>query len=144
MKFFVGLNAWMLPVAAIASFIFGGIWYGVLSKQWMNAAGLTMEDINSRRGNVAHPFVVTLLCQLIMAWMLAGVILHMSKGGSPATAMTGMITAAFLWLGFVVTTQIVNHQFQMQKASLTAIDSLHWLGVMLIQGALLGAYGIAR
>ena len=144
MKFFSGLNAWMLPVAAVASFIFGGMWYGVLSKQWMAAAGLTADDIKSRRSNVAHPFVVTLLCQLLMAWMLAGVILHLSKGGPPATAMNGVITAAFLWLGFIVTTQIVNHQFQMQKAALTAIDSLHWLGVMLIQGAILGAYGVLR
>lgn len=144
MKFFAGLNAWMLPIAAVASFAFGGIWYGALSKRWMDAAGLTIEEIKARRGNVAHPFVVTLLCQLLMAWMLAGVILHLSKGGTPATAMTGVITAAFLWLGFVVTTQIVNHQFQMQKPALTIIDSGHWLGVMLIQGALLGAYGIVR
>lgn len=144
MKFFVGLNAWMLPVAAIASFIFGGIWYGALSRQWMAAAGLTTDEIQSRKGNAAHPFIITLLCELVMAWMLAGVILHVSRGGSPATAMTGIVTAAFLWLGFVVTTQIVNHQFQMQKWSLTIIDSAHWLGVMLIQGAILGAYGISR
>lgn len=144
MKFFAGLNAWMLPVAAIASFVFGGIWYGVLSRQWMAAAGLEADDIKSRRGNVAHPFVITLLCQLLMAWMLAGVILHLSKAGVPATAMSGIVTAAFLWLGFVVTTQVVNHQFQMQKAALTVIDCGHWLGVMLIQGALLGAYGVLR
>lgn len=144
MKLLAGLNGWMLPVAAIAGFIFGGVWYGALSKQWMDAAGLTKDEIAARGRNVAHPFIITLLCQLVMAWMLAGVILHLSKGGAPATAMMGATTAAFLWLGFVVTTQIVNHQFQMQKMMLTVIDCVHWLGVMLIQGAILGAYGIAR
>lgn len=144
MKFFAGLNAWMLPVAAIASFLFGGIWYGALSKQWMEAAGLTKAEIDARGRNVAHPFIITFLCQLLMAWMLAGVILHMARAGIAATAMNGLITAAFLWLGFVMTTLIVNHQFQMQKWSLTIIDGAHWLGVLLIQGALLGAYGLAR
>ena len=38
MKFFAGLNAWMLPAAAIASFLFGGAWYTMLAKPWMAAA----------------------------------------------------------------------------------------------------------
>lgn len=144
MKFFAGLNVWMLPVAAIASFIFGGVWYGVLSRQWLEAAGLTGEDLKARRRNVAHPFVITFVAQLIMAWMLAGIILHLSRAGVPATALNGVISALFIWAGFVMTTLIVNHQFQMQKMALTLIDGVHWLGVMLIQGALIGAWGVLR
>ena len=47
MKLFAGLNPWMLPVAAIASFLFGGLWYGLLSKQWMAAAKLDEADRKS-------------------------------------------------------------------------------------------------
>jgi hypothetical protein len=77
-----------------------------------------------------------------MAWMLAGVILHMVKAGIPASLKNGMISATFIWAGFILTTLIVNHQFQMQKRTLTLIDGTHWLGVMLIQGAVIGAWGI--
>jgi hypothetical protein len=142
MKFFAGLNAWALPLAAFASFVFGGFWYGVLSKQWMRSAGLTTEEIEAKGKGTAIPFVITFLCQLFMAWMLAGLILHMGKAGLPANVRNGMITAAFIWAGFIMTSLIVNHQFQMQKRTLTLIDGTHWLGVMLIQGAILGAFGI--
>jgi hypothetical protein len=56
----------------------------------------------------------------------------------------GMISALFLWAGFVMTTLVVNHRFQMARPALTLIDGGHWLGVLLIQGAVLGAIGLAR
>ncbi len=142
MKFFAGLNVWALPLAAAISFIFGGIWYGVLSKPWMEAANLSREEIDKAGGMSLKPLIITYLAQLFMAWMLAGVILHMVKAGIPANLKNGMISAAFIWAGFVMTTLIVNHQFQMQKRTLTLIDGVHWLGVLLIQGAIIGAWGI--
>ncbi len=144
MKWFAGLNAWALPLAALASFIFGGIWYGVLSKQWMSAANLTEEQVRGTGGPPIAPMVITLIAQTFMAWMFAGVLLHMVKSGVPATLRSGMMTGMFLWAGFVMTTLIVNHQFQMQKRALTLIDGAHWLGVLLIQGAVLGLWGISR
>ena len=36
----------------------------------------------------------------------------------------------------------VNHAFQGAKRSLTLIDGGHWLGVLLIQGAILGWWGV--
>jgi hypothetical protein len=142
MKFFAGLNVWALPVAATLSFIFGGVWYGMLSKIWMNAANLSKDRIEAGGGMSPLPLIITYLAELFMAWMLAGVILHMVKAGIPASLKNGMISATFIWAGFILTTLIVNHQFQMQKRTLTLIDGAHWLGVMLIQGAVIGAWGI--
>ncbi len=143
MKLFAGLNVWALPLAAVAAFLFGGVWYGALSKQWMEAANLTEEQIKGPRGPSPKPFVITFLAQLLMAWMLAGLLLHLTKAGLPANLRNGVATAFFIWAGFIMTSLIVNHQFQMQKAKLTLIDGAHWLGVMLIQGAVLGVYAIA-
>ncbi len=77
-----------------------------------------------------------------MACMLAGLIGHMAKAGLPANLKNGLITAFLIWFGFILTTLVVNHQFQMQKLMLTLIDGGHWLGVMLIQGAILGLFAI--
>lgn len=142
MKFFAGLNVWALPLAAVLSFAFGGVWYGALSKQWMEAAGLSEEQIKGNGGPSPVPFVITFVAQLVMAWMLAGLILHMAKAGIPATLRNGMLTAVFVWLGFVLMPLVVNHQFQMQRPALTVIDGAHWLGVLLIQGAVLGLWGL--
>ena len=142
MKLFTGLNAWMLPVAAIASFLFGGLWYGVLAKQWMAAAKLDEAKIKGS-GQPVGTLVITIVAQLFMAWMLSGLLLHMAKAGLPGTVKNGMITALFIWAGFIVTTLVVNHRFQMQSWALTFIDAGHWLGVLLIQGLILGRWGLA-
>ena len=40
------------------------------------------------------------------------------------------------------TTLAVNSAFGQRKASLTIIDGIHWLGVLVIQGAIIGAMGV--
>jgi hypothetical protein len=142
MAFFAGLNIWVLPVAAFLSFAFGGVWYGLLSRQWMDALGRTEDEMHGA-GRSPLPLAITFIAQIVMAWMLAGVILHFAKAGIAPGVKNGLVTGAFIWFGFVLVPLIVNHQFQMQRPSLTVIDGLHWLGVLLIQGAVLGMWGIA-
>jgi hypothetical protein len=141
MSLFAGLNSWSLFAAAAASFIFGGIYYGLLSRVWMQAAGLDEQRIRGG-GPSPMPLVITFFAQLLMAWMLAGIVLHIVRSGVPAGVRAGLISGAFIWLGFVMTTLVVNHQFQMQKRLLTVIDGAHWLGVLLLQGAVIGHWGL--
>jgi hypothetical protein len=74
--------------------------------------------------------------------MFAGVLLHMARGGMVVSVTTGLISGFFLWFGFVITTMAVNHAFQGTRPALTVIDGGHWLGVLLIQGVILGWWGI--
>jgi hypothetical protein len=67
--------------AAVASFVFGGVWYNVLSKQWLEAVGRQPERTHERGG--VGLYVLALVGQLVMAWMLAGILLHLAKGGLP-------------------------------------------------------------
>lgn len=142
MHHFAGFSYWVILLAAGASFVFGGLWYGMLSRQWMEAANLTEEQIKGRNGPSPWPFVITFLAQTLMAWVLGGILLHLNQSGVPTDLQTGLITAFLAWLGFIATTLVVNHQFQMQKRTLTLIDLGHWLGALLIQGAILGTFGI--
>ena len=136
-----GLNYMVVIAAAIASFIFGGVWYNALSKPWMEALGRTPESMPKDRAAVGL-YVLAFVAQVIMAWMLAGILLHMAAGGLPTTLRVGLISAGFLWFGFVVTTMTVNYAFQNARPILAAIDGAHWLGVLLIQGAILGWWGV--
>lgn len=136
-----GLNYLAIGLAAVAAFIFGGVWYGVLGKQWMAAVGKTEEEIKSAGTPLPLLLGITFIAQLIMAWVLAGTISHLGEG--QVSLRNGLISAGFIWFGFVLTTQIVNHGYQGAKRSLTLIDSLHWLGVLLIQGAVIGWMGAA-
>jgi hypothetical protein len=136
---FAGLNYWAVLAAAIGSFIFGAVWYSALSKPWMAAVGKTEEDIKSST-SMPFLFVITFLALLLMAWVLAGLIGHLGQG--QVTVRNGVISGAFAWLGFVLTTIVVNHGFQGARHMLTLLDAGHWLGVLLLQGAIIGAMGV--
>ncbi|GAB4532613.1 MAG: DUF1761 domain-containing protein [Roseibium sp.] len=127
---FDGINLIAVVAAAVGSFIFGSLWYGVLGKAWMKAADLTPEQT---RPNPAT-FAIAFFCQLVMAFVFAGVIYHTGE----TSIRTGIISAMMIWVGIVMATQIVNHRFQGMPWSLTLIDGGHWLGVLLVQGVLIG------
>lgn len=138
---FAGLNHFAIVLAAVASFMFGWLWYGVLlPRQWVDAVGKTEEEIKGDGGPSPLPFVIAFIAQLIMAWVLAGVIGHLGPG--EVTLRNGIISAAFVWLGFVITTLTINNAFQRARWALTLIDGGHWLGVLLLQGAVIGLMGV--
>ncbi|MCP5083787.1 MAG: DUF1761 domain-containing protein [Alphaproteobacteria bacterium] len=129
---FTGINYLAVLGAAVAAFMFGAAWYGGLSKQWMAA----MELSEPPKPNPMI-YALTFVCQLVIAWVLAGVMGHLSQ----ISVTGGMISAFFVWLGFVATTLIVNHRFQDASWSLTIIDGGHWLGVLMIMGIVIGLIG---
>ena len=134
---FGGMSYIAIIVAAIASYVFGAVWYMALSKQWIAALGKTEAEFKARTPS-AIPFVIAFIAQLVMAIILAGIIGHLG----PPTPKTGLITAGLVYIGFVLTTLVTNHGFQGNKPSLTVIDGLHWLGVLLIQGLVIGLFGV--
>ena len=138
------LNYWPILIAGVASFVFGGLWYGTLGRHWLAARNLSPKDAEQARANTGIvPYVIASVALLIMAWMLSGVMVHLARGGMPLNIRTGLISGFLVWFGFVMTTLTVNHSFQGAKGSLTLIDGGHWLGVLLIQGAILGWWGVA-
>jgi hypothetical protein len=126
----------LLPVlaAAIAAFVFGGIWYTLLSKRWLAAMGKA-EIKTGNWGPEWAPYVINFVSQLIIAFVFARLLSHM--GGARISITTGLMAGALLWLGFIATTLVTNHSFQNARPRLSMIDGGHWLGVMLIQGAVL-------
>jgi hypothetical protein len=143
---FAGVNYLAIVVAAVAAWLAGAAWYGVLAKPWVAAQGKTMEEFKAKqeamRGSPAAyaPFVIAFIAELVMAWALAGVLGHLGPG--QVTLRNGVISAFFVWLGFVLTTMAVNYGFGERGIKLAAIDAGHWLLVLLIQGAILGAWGV--
>ena len=132
---FAGMNYLAILAAAVAAFGFGSLYYMALSGPWLAAVGKKKEEV----GASMTPFVVSIVGLLVMAQVLAGTIAHL---GGQLSLGTGVVTAVFMWLGFVATTTATNYAFGGRKASLTVIDCIHWLGVLVIQGAVIGAIGI--
>jgi len=131
---FAGINYLAVVVAALVGFAAGGVWYRVFGTVWMAALGRRPEDIKPTPG----PFIVAFLAQLVMAYVLAGLIGHL---GGAVNVQNSIVSAAFIWLGFVATTIAVNDSFQGAKPSLTLIDAGHWLVVLALMGFVIGLFG---
>lgn len=129
---FAGINYVAVVVAAAAAWGFGAAWYMALAKPWMAAVGLSEPP----RPTPA-PFIISFVCELAMAYFLAGLIGHLGE----VTVWRGVVSAFFIWLPFVLTTQLVNHRYQGSPWRLTAIDAGHWLGVLLVMGLVIGLFG---
>ena len=135
---FGGVSYVAILVAALAGFVFGAAYYGVLSKPWMKAARITPKG-----GGPAMPgaslLITSFVCELVMAWTLAGIVGHLGAG--QVTLANGLTSAFFVWLGFMATTLAVNQRYEGFGWDLTLIDAGHWLGVALLMGAIIGWWG---
>ena len=131
---FAGMNYLAILIAALAAYAWGAAYYTTLSKQWLAAAGLTEVKRS------VTPFVISFIAVLVMAFVLAGSIGHLGAGN--VSIKNGTISGIIIWAGFVATTVVVNNAYPGRKYMLSIIDSLHWLGVLVIQGAVIGAMGV--
>ena len=131
---FAGMNYAAIVVAAIAGFVAGAVWYGLLGKQWMAALGKSKDEMKPSPG----PFITAGVALLLMAYVLAGTIGHLGE----VNLRTGVISGAIIWAGFVATTIAVNNAFQGARLSLSLIDAGHWLVVLLLMGGVIGAFGV--
>ena len=135
---FAGMNYLAILIAALAAFGWGAIYYMTLSTQWLAAVGITREPM--RTGRSPAPFIISFVALVVIAWVLAGTLGHLGPG--QVTLKNGIISGLFLWLGFIATTVFVNNAYPGRKYSLSVIDSIHWLGVVVIEGAVIGAFGV--
>ncbi len=137
---FAGMNILAIGLAAVAGFAFGSVYYMALSGPWLQAVEKTKEQLMPSGKPKPGPFIVSLVALLVMAWVLAGIVGHLGPG--QVTLKNSVVSALFVWLGFVATTMAVNNAFGGRKPMLSVIDGLHWLGVLVIQGAIIGAMGV--
>jgi len=129
------INWLAVVVAAIVAWLFGAAWYMALSKPWLAAAKI---DLSTSKRSIA-PFIVSFIAELIMA-LVVSLLLGALTGGE-FVVLSGVVFGFVFWLGFVATTIAVNHRYEGFGWGLTIIDAGHWLGVLLIIGAVIGWFG---
>jgi hypothetical protein len=135
---FTGVNYIAVIIAALAGFGLGAVWYTLLAKPWMHAIGKSEDECKKQGSAQVVPFAICIVALFVMALMLAGIMGHLGD----ITVRGGVVSGFFVWLGFVITTMGVNHAFAGAKPMLTLIDGFYWLAVLLMQGAVIGAFGV--
>jgi Protein of unknown function (DUF1761) len=140
---FAGINHLAIFIAAVVAWLAGAIYYTVLAKPWVAAQGLAVEQhkaMIAAKSGIAKfaPFILTFVAEVIMAWVLAGMVGHLGS----VTIRSAVISGLFVWAGFVITTLLVNNAFAGRRYMLTLIDAGHWLLVVVLMGLVIGWMGV--
>jgi hypothetical protein len=128
------LNYWAVLAAALASFLLGGLWYSPLLffNPWKRAAGISDEQL--RQGNMAQIFGVSLVYQLIAAFVLAMFI------GLESTLAFGALAGFMVGAPWVATAFGVVYLFERRPFTLLLINGGYNVVTFTLMGAILGAW----
>jgi hypothetical protein len=139
---FAGINYVAIVIAAVLAFVASSVWYMSLSRSYAAALGKTADQMAEERKKPGAflPYIYALVANIIIGWMLAGLLGHLGAG--QVTIGNGVVSAAFIWFGFILTTMIVNFSFSGRDRRLLVIDAGNWLIVLLVIGAVIGGMGV--
>lgn len=131
---FASLNWLAILIAALSSFLLGGIWYskGLFGKSWMNACGFTDEDL--KKGNMGKIFGVSFLLALIAAFNLA-----MFIGPEAGTAF-GAIAGFLAGIGWVATMIGIHYLFEHRSLAHFLVNAGYSTTALTLMGLILGAW----
>jgi hypothetical protein len=105
-------------LAAAAGFVFGAVWYGVLSKPWMAAAGIETGPDGKPAGGSAMPYVMAVIAMLLVAGMMR----HTFALSGIDTAGKGLIAGLGIGLFFISPWIMINNGYGGRPFKLTLID----------------------
>jgi Protein of unknown function (DUF1761) len=122
-------------VAALAYWILGAVWYGLLfTKPWMALEQMTVERMQSM--NPVIPYVISFVLDLLIAFVLA----QLCTWRNANTAARGAALGILLWIGLVGPVAYTNYMFEMRPMQLFAINEFYSLAGLFLMGLILGAW----
>jgi len=122
-------------VSALAYWILGAVWFGVLfSKPWTAFEHITKEQAQSI--NPVLPYVITFVLNLVTAFVLA----QLSIWRNADTAARGAALGVLVWIGFLGPVTYTTYMYEMRPKELFAINEFYPLVGLCLMGAILGAW----
>lgn len=127
------LNYAAIFVAALSTFLLGGLWYSpvLFAKAWMREAGLTEAELGK---GVAKVFAGAFTCTLVAAANLAAFL------GSDAGVLWGATAGALAGVGWVGTSLVTVWLFERRSGMLMLIDGGYLAVAYVMMGAVIGAW----
>jgi hypothetical protein len=134
----VEINYWAVVLAMVASMVVGMIWYAkpVFGAKWMKLVGL--NDEKAKKGS-GRAIAMTIVVSLLTAYVLAHVTyLSHAFYTSNSWMSSALLTAFWVWLGFVFTRIVTHDAFEQRPMSLTAMNIFHELVTFMAMGLVIG------
>ena len=131
---FQNLNWLAIIVAAVSSFVIGGLWFSPLMfvNKWMKEAGISKED--NRNNNMAKVFGVAFILSLVASFFLAMFI------GKEAGAAFGALAGFMAGFGWVLTYVGIIYLFESRSFSHFLINAGYSVVSLTVMGLIIGVW----
>jgi hypothetical protein len=131
----LSFNYLAILVAAVSSFLIGGLWYSpvLFGRVWMRESGFT-EKILRAKGRVGQIMAASFALELVMAFNLAAFL------GSKATIAFGAFAGAAAGFGWVAMAFGVTYLFERKSLRIFFINAGYHGVALTVMGAILGAW----
>lgn len=126
------MNYWAVLLAAVSSFLLGGLWYSsaLFGRLWNAENGGQVPH-----GHPAKVFGVSFVFSLIAAWVFAWLL-----GPDPELAVA-VQQGLLVGFGFVAASFGINYQFAQRSFRLWLIDGGYHVAQFVVFGLVLGLLG---
>ncbi len=136
----VEVNFLAVLLAAVASMALGFLWYSptMFGKPWMKLMGLTNESLKKAQKEMGKLYGVSFVLALVTAYVLSHVMTLSGNFYNYTRVMTGLTTAFWMWLGFIMPVQLTDQIFGAKKWKLFGINTGYQLASLVVMAVVLG------
>lgn len=107
-----------IVAAAAGSWVFGAVWYMLLSKPWIEAAEIECDEKGRPKGGNATPFILSALAMIVVAGMMR----HIFGMAGIDSVDKGLIAGLGIGAFFIAPWVLINNAYAMRPFKLTLID----------------------
>jgi uncharacterized membrane protein len=132
------VNWWAVVLAMLSTMVVGTIWYAkpVFGRFWMKLIGKSEKEM--AKNGMVRPIVLTLVASFFSAAILAYAALLCKDFFRSSYLEASLLTAFWLWLGFVAARMLTHDAFEGRPWQLTVLNMTHELVTFTVMGLIIG------
>ncbi|KGM47126.1 DUF1761 domain-containing protein [Pseudooceanicola atlanticus] len=123
-------------VAALAGFAMGAVWYMALSKPWIQAAGIEVDETGRPKNGSPLPFVIAGICMILVAGMMR----HIFAMAGIETLGESLVAGLGIGLFFITPWVAMNYAYAQRPFKLTILDGGYSILGSAVIGLVLGLF----
>lgn len=131
------INFWAVLVCAVATFMVGGLWYGlVFAKTWVAVHGFSDDQVASMAKKQGRNFAIFFATDLVMATVISLLAVNLGI----ASAVQGAVLGLLIWVGISATSGAAKNAACDKSLSAYLIDCGHELAALVVMGVIIGTW----
>lgn len=136
----IEVNFLALILAVIVSMVIGFAYYmnPIIARPWMKLMGYGKDDVKPTGSEMAKLYVTSAVLAFITAFILSHVMTMSIAYFDYSPVATGIITAFWMWLGFIMPVQATDVLFSKKPIKLFVINTIYQLLALLGMGVVIG------